>query len=250
MNHSRECADAAEGGLILVLPGIEGESRWNHSIVRGLRLAGLPCTCEIHDWTWGRWLSLYSLRCRSRHCAQADLIAEKIADFRSRHPAAPVWLIGHSGGGAMSVLSLERLAEDVRAEGAILLGPALSPGYDLSRALERTRLGIWNFCSLGDVLFLMAGTLVFGTVDGRHSISAGAIGFRGGSPALADDRGTSEAQPGPSLTQIPWRLPMLRQWNCAGHFGYVHHCFVREWVAPIVRASLRSAQPDRNRTAV
>jgi alpha-beta hydrolase superfamily lysophospholipase len=216
-------------GHVIVLPGIEGHSRFNRSILRGLQAAGLPHAMEIHDWTFGRWQSLRSLRSTRRHEEQSARIAEKIAATQAAHPGAPIWLIGHSGGGAMSVLTLERLAAEQPIEGAILLAPALSPGYSLATPLARTRRGIWNFSSWGDAFFLMFGTLLMGTVDGRHAIAAGARGFRGSS-LVAE----TPDHPGPRLYEVPWRREMAGDRHFAGHFGPVHARFVERWVAPIL----------------
>ena len=237
--------DRSARGHVIVLPGIEGYSRWNRGIVRGLVAAGVPFGMEIHDWTYGRWLSAYTLRAGHRHREQSALIAEKVLALKAQWPHAPVWLIGHSGGGAMSILTLERLAGQTHCEGAVLLAPALSPGYDLSTALSATRRGLWNFCSWGDVLFLMAGTLALGTLDGRHSVSAGACGFRWSRRTAPPTSARNPEHPSgsespapllslPPLTEIHWRREMLRCGNFAGHFGCVNQRFVRDWVAPIL----------------
>src|SRR5690606_38493915 len=139
------------------------------------------------------------------------LIAGQLTDYRREHPDTPVWLIGHSGGGAMSILTLERLAREHAIDGAILLGAALSPKYDLSSALDRTTRGIWNFSSWGDLFFLVAGTLLFGTLDGQHSISAGASGFRSLRQAVAAENSGSR------VTEVPWSRQMLPYGNLAGH---------------------------------
>ena len=47
-------ADRMQRGLVLVLPGIEGESCLNHSIVRGLADGGVPSGIEVVNWTTGR----------------------------------------------------------------------------------------------------------------------------------------------------------------------------------------------------
>ncbi|MFV0442221.1 MAG: alpha/beta fold hydrolase [Planctomycetaceae bacterium] len=228
-------------GHVIVLPGIEGYSRWNRSIVRGLQSAGLPHAMEIHDWTFGRWQSLRSLRSRRRHDEQSQRIADKIMATHDQYPDAPVWLIGHSGGGAMCILALERLLASQRIAGAILLAPALSPHYPLATALDRTRYGIWNFSSWADAFFLIFGTLVMGTIDGRHSISAGACGFREGGksrPGDADSR--------PQLTEVPWRREMLADRHLAGHFGPVHNRFVERWIAPIIQQASVPVPPKRS----
>ncbi|MCA9053545.1 MAG: alpha/beta fold hydrolase [Planctomycetaceae bacterium] len=225
--------DAASRGHVIVLPGIEGYSRWNRSIVRGLTDAGVPHSIEIHDWTYGRWKSLLSLRSRQLHREQSDAIAAKLRRLRAAAPDEEFWLIGHSGGGAMSVLALEQLAADEPIAGAVLLAPALSPRYDLTVALSRTRRGIWNFSSWGDAFFLVFGTLLMGTIDGRHTISSGACGFRRGLRPVVPLKSARDA---PRLCEVPWRPRMIADRHLAGHFGCVNSQFVRQWVAPLLLA--------------
>lgn len=227
-------------GHVIVLPGIEGYSRWNRSIVRGLREAGVPYSLEIHDWTYGRWKSLVSLRSRRLHREQSGAIAAKLRRIRAVNPEAALWLIGHSGGGAMSVLALEQLNADEQVSGAVLLAPALSPRYDLTLALSRTRRGIWNFSSWGDAFFLMFGTLLMGTIDGRHTISSGACGFRGGAMRVGLTPTEGDA---PRLREVPWRRGMIADRHFAGHFGCVNARFVRRWVAPLLQGEFDAADP-------
>ncbi len=224
-------------GHVIVLPGIEGHSRWNRSVVRGLQEAGLPYAIEIHDWTFGRMWSLWSLRSTHRHREQSQLIADKVIRSRREHPDAPLWLIGHSGGGAMALLTLALLPADVKVTGAVLLAPAISPTYDLAGALSHTNRGLWNFSSWGDWFFLIMGTTLMGTLDGRHTISAGARGFcppNGTTPSARSPDAVSQQTEAPRLVEVPWRREMLTCRNLAGHFGCVHSAFIRDWVAPIL----------------
>jgi pimeloyl-ACP methyl ester carboxylesterase len=215
-------------GYVIILPGIEGYSYWNRSVVNGLIDAGVPYAMEIYDWTWTRNIPLINLRFGRHHRSESDVIARKIADYRKEHPDAPCYLIGHSGGGAMTLFSLAKLAGEVKATGGILLGPAISPGYDLQPALANTTRGVWHFPSIFDLLFLGVGTTVFGTIDGCHRFSAGAFGFRGLQQA-PEDLGDK-----PVFREIPFRLEMVRCLNLGGHFGYVNRRFVAQWLAPIV----------------
>src|SRR5713226_2011842 len=65
-------------GLVLVLPGIEGESFLNHNIARGLADGGIRSAIEIFDWTTGVILFfLYHLRGWRRNVAQADRLAQR-----------------------------------------------------------------------------------------------------------------------------------------------------------------------------
>ena len=93
--------------------------------------------------------------------------------------------------------------------------------------MQRTERGIWNFCSVGDVLFLGVGTLAFGTFDGVHWPASGCIGF-----AHPTDPGPAQER---QLRQIPYRLGMISQFNFGGHFGCVNRVFVAETIGPLLR---------------
>lgn len=209
-------------GLTLVLPGIEGRSPVNVSLVQGLVEGGLPGAVRIVDWTSTAPLSaVYNLCALERNRQQAREVAELVRRQRSEHHGAPVRLIGHSGGAAMSVFALEVLADDAPPlDATILLAAAISPDYDLSRALRGTRRLISYYSPL-DFLYLGAGTLLLGTVDRRHSIAAGARGFT--TPAGAD-----AALYGERLLQRRFRARMLRSGNLGGHLGWTNRLFAAD----------------------
>lgn len=217
-------------GYVIVLPGIEGHSLWNRSIVHGLVDAGIPYGIEIYDWTWSHAFPPINLRYGGNHRSQSDRIAEKITAYRRQHPIAPLYLIGHSGGGAMTLFTLSKLPAGVTATGGILLGPAVSPVFDLQPAMGKTTRGLWNFASVFDAVFLAFGTTLFGTCDGHHRISAGCLGFQQTEPAPAPP----EPQAEPYYREIPYRFEMMRHLNLGGHFGYVNRRFVASWLAPIL----------------
>ena len=88
LNHLRT-PERLQRGLVLVLPGVEGESCINHSIARGLADGGVPSAIEIFDWTTGVILLFpYHLRGRRRNLAQADAWCERIVEYRKAYPAA------------------------------------------------------------------------------------------------------------------------------------------------------------------
>src|SRR5260221_4327757 len=108
-----------EKGLVLVLPGIEGQSLLNHGIARGLADGGVISAIEIFDWTTGViLLFLYHLRGSRRHKAQAEKIARRVVEYQRNYPGRPVHLVGHSGGGAMAGLALEHLPAEVKVASA------------------------------------------------------------------------------------------------------------------------------------
>jgi pimeloyl-ACP methyl ester carboxylesterase len=218
-------------GLVLVLPGIEGESLLNHGIARGLADGGLPLAIEIHDWTTGVILFfLYHLRGWRRNVVQADRLVQRILEYRRMYPGRPVHLVGHSGGAAMAVLALERLPAGAFVTSAVLLHTAISPGYDLSGAIEHVEQGIWNFRSVLDVFFLGIGTCVTGTLDGCRTPSAGMLKFR----PPAELPPTGRKQYDEKLHDVPFTPSMVAAFNLGGHFGPVNRVFVAEHVAPLL----------------
>jgi pimeloyl-ACP methyl ester carboxylesterase len=223
-----------ENGYTIILPGIEGASFVNISIARGLVDAGHASGIEVHDWTTGYWpMFVYHLMALERNRAQAQVVARQIIDYQDRYPGRPVQLIGHSGGAAVAVMVLEALPEDRPIEKAVLLASALSPDYDLTKALSRTEHGIVNFYSGGDLLYLVAGTLALGTIDRTHAAAAGAVGFRVPGDASRETQRLYDEK----LEQKPYQLTMAKNWNLGGHFGSANRQFVAEWVAPVVAAA-------------
>ncbi len=221
-------------GYVIILPGVEGRSFWNQCIINGLQDAKIPYAIERHDWTLGRFRFFHNLRSARRHDVQSRWIAHKIARYRKKHPSQPVYLIGHSGGGAMALLALKNLPMGVTATGAVLLSNAMSPGFDLSQSLQKSTVGIWNFSSYFDAGFVGIGTFVFGTVDGKHTLSSGMVGFR--TPDSSEDlQGT--------LIEVPYNFGFARYLNLGGHFGCTSRPFIKNCVAPLLINPLYIEQP-------
>jgi pimeloyl-ACP methyl ester carboxylesterase len=223
--------DRLNCGLVLVLPGIEGESCINHGIVRGLADGGVQAAIEIFDWTTSLFLLFpYHLRGWRRNVVQAERLAQRIVEYRRTWPGRPVYLVGHSGGAALTVLTLARLSSGVTVTGAVLLQAAISPRYNLAAALARTELGIWSFHSVFDLFFLGLFTCILGTVDGRHAPAAGMIGFRRPSCLAADEQRLYAAR----LHQTAFHARMCGAFHFGGHMGSVNRVFVSETIAPLL----------------
>jgi pimeloyl-ACP methyl ester carboxylesterase len=206
-----------------VLPGIEGFGPLNCNIAWGLIDGGFPGAVIVHDWTTRVWpLFAFHLRAQARNRRRATEISRLILDYTNEFPGRPVHLVGHSGGAAIAVWTLEELPEKQAVRSAVLLGAALSPSYCLTKALSRTEQGIWHYWSPLDLLFLAAGTLLFGTANGRHSVAAGCCGFR---RHLECER----------LWQRCYQPRMLRQFHAGGHFGWANSVFVAEEIVPLLQ---------------
>ncbi len=229
-----------ERGLVIILPGIEGRSRLNVNIARGLDQGGVKSGIEIFDWTTaipgGMLINLADYQ-RNREVAQK--LKERILSYRRQYPGRGLHLIGHSGGGGLALLATEALPRDVALSCVIVLAPAVSPSYDLRRALRRTRYGIFNYYSKHDRAYLVLGTSIFGTVDRRFGPSAGAVGFQ--QPEYQDPRDNALYS---KLHQVPWRPTMRRYGHHGGHVGWTEPRFVSRYLAPLINDLSSTRQPS------
>jgi len=213
-----------ESGLVVILPGIEGEGPLSYSVRDGLRRAGVDAALPIYRW--GRPVPIAGPLLNQMDVIGNRLVAERIAqmvaDYQDSYPGRPVHLVGHSGGGGLAVFSTEALPPGRSVEGLILLSASISRDYDLSKALAHCRKGIVNFYSASDIAFLGIGTTVVGNVDGARGPSAGMLGF-------------SRSWPG--LHQVPWSTEMALAGNLGGHADTTARPFVSKYVAPWVLSS-------------
>lgn len=219
-----------EHGLIIILPGIEGCSTVNESIVQGLIAGRLSHSIHVTDWRRFRPWNPLHMAMKSHNRLQAERIAEHIRTYRLQFPDGAVHLIGHSAGAGMALFVLECLT-DLKISSAILMAAAISRDYPIHDLLQRTAYGIWNFYSPLDLPAVGLGTMLFGTMDRRHTISAGALGFR---QSTFMQR---QKMNGPVLHQVRFTLSMMKAWNFGGHFGWTNAEFVRQHVSPLLTQS-------------
>jgi len=174
-----------ENGLVIILPGIEGESGLNHNIRRGLVAAG--CYRSIPIWNWGApfpGLGMVINQTPIGKKAVGKRIAEDIEKYQDSHPGRPVHVIGHSGGGGIAVFVAEGMSPGRKIDGLVLLAASISNDYSLGKALSHCRQGILNFHNKDDIGLLGVGTALMGNVDGGRSPSAGLTGFKSSLPRL------------------------------------------------------------------
>jgi pimeloyl-ACP methyl ester carboxylesterase len=225
-------------GLILILPGIEGESELNHMIADGLMDAGVPDAIDIYDWTGTRFLAAMNTVRFERNLRQASLIAQRISNYQRSHPGRPVHIIGHSGGG-MAVMVLEQMRRSRPITAAILLAPALSPDHNLAAAMERTKYGVYNFWTPNDAVFLGIGTTVMGNMDRVHGPAAGMVGFWTPDNLSMADTKLYQTK----LHQVRWRFEMLKEGQLPGHMTWANPWFVKNWLGKIILAHEAGIQP-------
>jgi pimeloyl-ACP methyl ester carboxylesterase len=179
-------------GLVVILPGIEGESGANHNIRRGLFDADIPYALVIYRWgalVPGPGGMLINQTNVSRNRNEGKELAEEIALYQTKYPNRPIFLIGHSGGGGIAVFALESLGQIPGAKpvtGAFLLSASISADYNLSAALRMTQRGLVNVYNPEDSL--LKGTATFGNMDGGRGTSAGRTGFQRKYPKVFERR--------------------------------------------------------------
>ena len=229
------CPARLEHGLIIILPGIEGCSSINDSIARGLVAGQLSHAIQIIDWRRFRPWNPLHLAMQQHNRTQARVVAELIINYHRDFPGQPVHLIGHSAGAGMALFVLEHLTKDQAVTSVTLLSAAVSRRFDVERLLDRTTAGIWNFYSLLDLPTVGIGTMLFGTMDRRHAVSAGALGFLTQNRNSMSSTDPKQWQQQPRLNEIPYHKGMARSWNFGGHFGSTNAVFVRDNIVPICR---------------
>jgi pimeloyl-ACP methyl ester carboxylesterase len=230
-----------DAGLVLCLDGVGGYDWLPRLLRRGLDQGGVKSAIVIYHWSvgpLGLWVADLLLRRRNHRAARS--LAKTIVAYQEWKPGRPVTVIGHSGGGAMAAWVLEALPQGHRVENALLLAPALSPRYNLAPAANAVRGNLYVMSSHLDFLLMAAGTSIFGTMDGRHTASAGLKGFRLPGAVSADERAAYA-----KVRQIPWRPEMTRHGHFGDHTGCTNIRFSRQVLAPIV---LGRSVPGRSMT--
>ncbi len=225
-----------ERGMVLILPGIEGEGALSYAIRQGIDNADVKSSLPIYRWGWpipGVGMVLNQVDFLRARAVGKD-VAKYVAKYQKKYPGRPVHIVGHSGGGAIAVFAAEELPDGHKVDGLILLSPSLSAGYNLTDALTKTRKGIINYWSPGDIALLVLGTTLFGNLDGIHGPAAGAMGFTNSKNASAG---------GGKLYQGKWSEAMSASGHHGGHMDTASSGFVASWVAPWIKASKWTPPP-------
>jgi pimeloyl-ACP methyl ester carboxylesterase len=149
-----------------------------------------------------------------------------VTEHARQLPDTPIVLTAHSGGCGVAIWTLEQLPDDVKVDTVLLLAPALSPGYDLSKALRHVRGNVYVFSSLHDKVVLYAGTRIFGTIDGVMTESAGYCGFV--APPGADQ---SEYR---KLIPCPYQESWKQYGDFGDHLGPMARAFAATILAPLL----------------
>ncbi len=232
-------------GLVLVADGVGGLDLCGTALRYVMGAERLPFVVRLVPWGhgFGRWHA--DLTNATNRDAGAKGLAAQVEAFRGEHPGTPIHLIGKSGGTGVVVKALELLPAGA-VDTAVLIAPAVSPRYDLTRALVAVRRRAVVFWSPLDMIVLGAGTRLFGTIDRVRTVSAGLVGFQAPSPATPE-QASSYAR----LKQVRWGPAMARTGNFGGHVGPDLPAFLRKYVVPLLvadgpqSADSRSSQDGR-----
>ncbi len=233
-----ESDDAPEEGrgLILMADGVGGLDLCGMALKHMVAKSGARHAVRVFTWGHGplRWHA--DLTSVAHHEAKAAVLLGEVSRWLEERPGSPVFLVGKSGGTGLIIRALEQLPEE-SVEAVVLLAPALSPTYDLSRALRAVRREAVVFYSPLDVIVLGVGTLLFGTIDRIRSVGAGMVGFR--RPPVAD----GDADDYRKLRQVRWSPSMATTGYLGGHVGPDLPAFLRKYVVPILTRPIPRTDP-------
>lgn len=210
----------------------------DHFLMQGLKRGGWKGEARIYDWTEGD-PGLDALINHKRNEVEAEKIAAMIVSELAGDPSLKITLISHSGGTGIAAWALERLPAGVQIQTWVMLASALSPNYDLTKALSHVRGRAYAYYSANDTLVLGAGTQMFGTIDGKKTMAAGLVGFKRpkGADAKEYDR----------LIQRPWVKGWMAYGNAGSHIGCLAEPFVKEVLTPVLIEAL--SDPPATQTA-
>jgi hypothetical protein len=225
---------------LIHLPGIAGPTYFDGELVRGLQSGGYDGRIEIYDWTEAD-PGLAALWSRQRNEREAAAIADKIVSIFKSDPLAQITVTAHSGGVGVAVWALERLPKGVQVQTMLLLSGALSPQYDLSKALRHVCGKAYSFSSVNDAVVLGAGTRMFGTIDGVDCDAAGRVGFS--TPPGADPAAYQK------LVPRPYQQAWIKLGNIGDHIGTLQTLFAQHVLAPLVLQGLGATITTQPTTA-
>jgi pimeloyl-ACP methyl ester carboxylesterase len=219
-------------GLTLVLPGIESESVFTYGMCDGLADGGVPGQIRVFNWGLpfpGGYLANLTRIDRNRR--RAIDIAHEITKYQDAFPDRPVHVVAQSGGAGLAIFAAEALPQNRQIDGIVLLGGALSPTYNLAKAMRKTRKGILNSYSSKDALVLRWGTRLFGTIDRQFTPACGCVGFSIPDSLTDDERRLYDQK----LHQLPWCLDMIDCHHLGGHLSSGSQAFLARKIAPWLR---------------
>jgi len=223
-------AHPEQARLVWMFPGVGG-GRWTlEGARRAFVDAGVQAEFRFHEWHGSALDVLGHLTHYEANRAQAVEVAKQIVAYREQHAAARIDLVGYSGGGGVAVLVAEELPESIGLRNVLLVQPALSPSYDLTRALRRVDGRLVNLYSPYDWLILGWGTQTFGTIDRRDTAAAGKDGFD-------LDVAVTSSDLRQKVSQQRWTTEMVWSGHVGNHTSILLYAWNKRYVAPWLSAA-------------
>jgi hypothetical protein len=219
---------------LLHLPGIGGARSIDRRMTDGLKDGGWDGAISIYDWT-AHDPGINALLSYKRNKEQAEKVEQQIEQKLARDPNLKVTLTSHSGGTGIAVWALEDMPEGMQVQTLVLLASALSPEYDLSKALKHVRGKAYVFYSKNDQVVLGAGTRLFGTIDGVKTDAAGLVGFK--KPEGADEKAYEK------LVQKPYDDGWIAFQNIGNHVGCMSQPFAENVIAAMLIEDEGAGEP-------
>jgi hypothetical protein len=190
---------------------------------------------EIYDWT-GTDRGLIALMQEKRHDEQSSAVSTFLAKKFRDNPGVKITLTSHSAGCGIAAWALEKLPDDVVIDTWLQMESALSPEFDLSKALRHVRHAYALYSPLDSVV-LGTGTKTAGTVDGIKSESAGMVTYK--MPLGAD------AKQYEKLKQFGYEDSWMQFGDIGDHIGPMRYRFAKFMIAPLLRTgSLPKVEPS------
>lgn len=218
---------ASSQTYIVHLPGIAGETQFDHMWVAGLGSGGVADHLEIYDWTKPNiWIP--ALLAYAHNRSESRVIAAHIAAKLKADPNAHIILTAWSGGCQVAIWALEDLPPEAKIESLLLDAPSITPTYDLTRALSHVHNKMYVLTSPGDWFVLGVGTSLFGTSDGTRTLAAGLVGFTRPSSASVEQYR--------KIREMRYDSKWLRYGDLGGHSGAMGKDFAEFVLAPLLRA--------------
>ncbi len=206
-------------GTTWIVPGIEGQAVLVKPVISALRDSGYKG--DIKSINWGSPLLPFRNLCNKSYKAlKSKELTNEIARYAQSHPNQPINIIGYSAGAGLATMAVEQIPDNIKINNLTLVHGALSPKYDLTKAISKTSGKIKNVCSSADWLILGLGTSIFGTMDNTHTSSAGMVGF---DPETAIPNPAQRLK----LQQVKWNLSQKR-WG--GHTTIYSYNFNKDYV--------------------
>jgi len=193
-----------ERDRVIYVQGTSGPLHAGDTVLKlALPRAGYGACVEAHQWHQSRPPAFPIVSRGEYELVQlaAQSLADKIAAYKAADPDTHIYIAAQSAGAEVVRLGLGLLPRDVMVENAVMCGPSISPDADWSQALPVVRGTVYYQRSWLDIALLGVGSLLVGSTDRKHCISAGVVGFR--PPAELDEEARRLYRE--KLVEVRWR---------------------------------------------